>query len=566
MGEFYIREIFSKKYIEEKLTTNYIIVLSFVLLSIISSIFMIRSNVVISSWDINFHWSRILDMQQSLIHGRFFDDVAISGFNQSGSGSMSLYPKINLIPIVILGLFIKSYVHLIYFIFIIRNILGLLVSYYSCLSITKNKFISYVFSISYTLSTVTLFYSFRSMDMGVSSSLIYIPLIIFGCIEILRKNSWKELTVGLSLIIGSHVITSIISIMFIILMFSINYRKLKDKEILSSITKFVVITMLLTSVVWIPLVVISINNHISMPVVLTPLTGVDFNTFLSSFANNDVSQYLTIIAVMGIILSIVNYKSMSTSSKQIFWISLFLILISSSLFPWNFFNGTFLKESFQFPYRFLLISQPILCYLFSVNLFVICYEKKINSMLMFSLVSIFVVMSQISGQVKVNHMDKPYDFNHIGNNGLLYTDYWPSRSILYNMVNDHYAFDGSRKIHVDLIGNGNFIFKVPKKTFNIQFPFMIYNSIRYRVELDGKSIGYVKDENNILNIENIDKGKHDLSISVIKSSYDIFSYIFTGIGFVLLICVNSYFFKKIIKKFLSSWWGTFKWKINRRKI
>lgn len=536
-----------KNYMMKLFSKNYIIIISFVFLSILSSIIMLRSHNVISSWDLNFHWSRIFDMQQSLLHGRFFDDVSLSGFNQSGSAAMSLYPKINLIPIVVIGFFVKSFVRLIYIIFILRNFLGLLVSFYSCFLFTKDKSISYIFSISYTLSTVTLFYSFRSMDMGVSTSLIYIPMVIFGSLELIENNRWKELTIGMSAIVGSHVITSGLAIIFISLILTINYKKFKDSIFLKSFIKFFIVTILLTSIVWIPLVVISINNHISMPVVLNPLVGVSFSTFVYMASNNVVSQYLTIFAVLGILFSIFKYKELHRYEKQLFWVSLFLIFVSSSFFPWDFLNGTFLKQSFQFPYRFLLLSQPILCYLFAKSTFLITKAKKMKSIVIVIMVSFLVVTSQIVGQKEVVNMDVPYDFNNINNNGLLYSDYWPkeitSRPYLYEMIKSHYGLGNNRKVMFYLDGNGLFSFKTSASNSNVKVPFMIYRSVSYDVKIDGQNVKYSTDKNELMNISNVKKGSHKLLISVNRSWYDLISYVLTISGiFVLLVLDKKRFF------------------------
>lgn len=536
-----------KKYISKTLSQNIIILLSFAFFSILSSIIMIRSHNVISSWDLNFHWSRIFDMQQSLVNGRFFDDVSLSGFNQSGSAAMSLYPKINLIPIVIIGLFVKSYIRLIYMIFILRNFLGLIVSFYSCFLFTRNKSISYVFATSYTLSTVTLFYSFRSMDMGVSTSLIYIPMVIFGVLELLERNRWKELTIGVSLIIGSHIITSVLSFFFVFLVLAINYKQFNNVKVLKSFIKFLVVTILITSVVWMPLIIISIRNHISMPVVLTPLVGVDFQTLLYTSSNNIVSQYLTIFSVMGIFLSIFKYKEINYKDKQLLWISIFLIFISSVFFPWNILNGTFLKQTFQFPYRFLLLAQPLLCYLFAKTTFIIIKNKNVKSYVVAIIISLIVMVSQIVGQKEVVNMDSPYNFNNINNNGLLYSDYWPkeitSRPYLYEMIKSHYGLGNNRKIMFYLDGNGSFSFKTSASNSNVKVPFMIYRSVSYDVKIDGQNVKYSTDKNELMNISNVKKGSHKLLISVNRSWYDLISYVLTISGiFVLLVLDKKRFF------------------------
>lgn len=149
--------------------------------------------------DAHFHWSRIYELRNAITHGDLCPNIALNKFFESGVAVMAMYPKLNLYPIVSLSFLIKSFTHLVYMTFILKTFLSLLIAYISSYSINRNRKISFLFSTSYSLSSIVLFYSFGNMDMGVSSSLIFLPLVLFGVYELMNDYThWKELCMGIT--------------------------------------------------------------------------------------------------------------------------------------------------------------------------------------------------------------------------------------------------------------------------------------------------------------------------------------------------------------------------------
>ena len=521
--------------------TNIFIILMFAFFSILSGLIMIHAHEAFVSYDMSFHYSRIYEMRYSLIHGSLFNDVSMTYFGQNGSAVMTMYPKINLIPIIILSFFIKSFIKLVYITFVFRNFFALIIAYFSCLKFTKNKVISYIFSICYTFSTVVLFYGFFDMDLGVTSSLIYLPLVIFGIYELLDYFYWKELALGFSAIVLCHVITAVVTMIFILLVIAINYKKVKDIKVVKSIIKVLINVVLLTGIFWIPFFIISIQNHISMPVNSIPIDGLDYSKIIFGAFNNElVGPYISVVAILGLIISLVNYKKLSLYSKQILWISIIFIVITSKFIPWFIIRNTFLERGFQTPYRLLVIPQLLLTYLFSEQLKCFIKNNKRKVLVVF-FISFIVMCAQINNQKSIidsaNTNKVSDDFiSKLKNNGVSYVDYFPKNSLKVSdeLFNHRIIVNNDREATSNLLGNGKFSFKLDKSTKSLKMPFLIYNGIDYQVKVDGNNYKFHADQDSRLTINHLHKGKHTVQVIVHKSWYDYLSYVLSALGVIIL--------------------------------
>lgn len=537
-----------KNKIKQVASSIILIFFLFAILSIISSYILLKSKFVGGSVDIVFHWSRIYEIRNSIINGNgLFSPVALNKFNESGSAVMTMYPYINLFPIIILSFIIKSFVHLVYFTFILRNFFSLIVAFLACYSFCKNKWTSFIFSISYVLSTMTLFYSFILMDMGVSSSLIFIPLALFGTFKLITDRKWMELSIGMSALIFCHVITAVMVSILVFVIIIVNWRLMINKKSLISLLKCVLTTLLVTSVFWIPFTFLYMHNQISLPNVWWQLSGTDVNTFMGFVFNNSVTlrvnvisvRYITTIAFIGIILGIICYKNMKKFDKQIFWIAIASLFLTSSLFPWNELNDTFIKSTLQFSWRIFIVTQILLCYIFAMGVIQLCKNKK-QVFGMTCLIVFAVTSMQISGQKEiVDYFSKSkYDIHHIIKDDQgLYTDYFPQASLkISDNVSKHLATISKKKnIQVKLLGNGKFKFKLSKKIKLIKMPFIIYDGVDYQVKVDGKNSKFHSDKHAQLTLENMNKGKHIVQVIVHKSRYNYLSYLLSALGIVILL-------------------------------
>lgn len=274
-GHCWVNMNYKLKKLNDIFRYNLFLILIFAILSVFSGLYLIKSQVFGFTWDIHFHWQRIQEIKDSFGTRSFFSDVALNQFNQSGSAVMSMYPKINIIPMAIISLIFKSFFNVIYVSFILRNFLGLIISYFACYNFIHNKKISFLFSITYTISTTVLALSFYLTDIGMTSSLLYLPMVLFGTFELLEKYKWKEMSIGIIAVSMCHVITAVMSILMVLFFITINYHKLKNKKVVYSLFKAFGSAILVSSIFWLPFLQLILNNDINMPSTTPSLVGSD---------------------------------------------------------------------------------------------------------------------------------------------------------------------------------------------------------------------------------------------------------------------------------------------------
>ena len=551
-----------KNKVKQIVNNNAFIVILFAIMSVMSSYILLKSHFVGSSIDILFHWSRIFEIRDSILSGNgLFSPVALNKFNESGSAVMTMYPHINLLPVIFFSFFIKSFVHLVYFTSILRNFLSLIIAYFACYSFNKNKWISFIFSISYVLSTMTLFYSFILMDMGVSSSLIFIPMAVFGTFHLITNHKWLELAIGMIALIFCHVITTMMVSLLVIIILIINWRFLIKKETLVSFFKCLLTIVLVTSVFWIPFIVLYLNNKISTPVAWWQLSGTDINDFIGFVFNNSVTltvniitvRYITTIAFVGIVVGIIFYKHMKCFDKQIFWIAIASLFLTSSLFPWNILNDTFIKNILQFSWRIFIVTQVLLCYTFAVSVIKLCQNKK-QVFGITCLITFAVLCMQLAGQKEVvgYFAGNRYDtYQVIKDSQGFNIDYLPKNAlkISNNLFSHQGTIDKKENVNVQLLYNGKFQFELPRRTKFLKIPFFIYNDINYQVKVDGKNAKFHSDGYSQLTLGHMNKGKHIIQVIVHKSWYDYLSYVLSTLGVIVLAftLIRSLILKRKIK-------------------
>ncbi|TMT02674.1 hypothetical protein FD687_01235 [Apilactobacillus kunkeei] len=536
---------------------NIFIVFSFFVTSILSGIFMYHSHFVSVNFDLFFHYQRIAEIKSSIINGSFPSIVSFNAFNNSGSAVMSMYPQYNLLPIVLLSFFIKSSVDLFHIVFITTIFIGLIISYFSSYSYNSSKKISFIFSLAYIINARALCYYYGlAYSIGTISSIIILPLVFFGLLNFLEKNKWVELSIGVSLLLLSHVLSFGIVLSFIFILLVLNISKFyNNRNKILSLIKSILTSILLTSIFWIPFINISFNNKLFIPEVST-LSGDSFQNVFAVFDNN-VNTSITLISFIGIILCVIKYKFLSTTLKQLFWISVMFLIMSSDLFPWNILSKTFLIH-LQFPYRLNIIPQIILCYLFSV-IFIRYINGFKKSTLMIVLLSISIIFLQMDAQKSLvnKYSSNPElqthyvsslntllrnnnDFKKMLEDSSVTTDYYPKKSmnISYNIGN-HIATYDNKKIKINHKKNGTFTFQNDTNIKKLSLPIIYYKGLSYQVFLDGKKTSISHDINDLMTISNISKGSHKIKIKTNRSILNIFSYLLSLTGLLIItFCIS----------------------------
>lgn len=540
---------------KQKYLQNLIIIVSFLLLSTFSVIFILHTYILFSGSDLLFHLKRVLELKTSFSHGVLLPQYSFNQFH--GSAVMLLYPYINLWPILLFSLFLKSKILLIY-IWVIYNVfLSLLISFYSSKPFNKSIWTSYLFAVIYSLSNTYTSYIFYDSDFGVVTALALLPLVVFGFIKLLNGKGIIELSLGLIGIVFSHVLSVFIIIGLLILWTIFNYRKV-NIYLIKRIAQAITVVALITSIEWLPTVYFGINNYNNISSIGFP--SMKGTSFMSLIHNSiGISYGLSIFAICGLILGVFCYKKFNGCLKQMYIISLIVILICSNLFPWNLTNHGIFKiiKIFQFSWRFYIIPQIFLSYIFAKFIVEYISLRKIKSFLfvisicLLGLCQIHVQQENVNYALPtVNYNFNKYDNSNTkkisndninkslfsseqvngfpkdkykftrssqidqlskinGNGSLSFEDYYPKEpKYLLKFINNNLIFMPKNKnsMRFKHIGYNAYSFKNRYKNRHITIPIFCYNGEHINLYLNNKLTNFKVNKNSLISLNNVSNG------------------------------------------------------------
>lgn len=316
-----------------------------------------------SGHDYYFHLRRFGVLIDALRNGNYPTYLDYGTLEGYGYFTRAFYPDLMLVPFAAIGILTGTVLAYNIMIFTFTLLCGLFM-YYAANAVFKSSFIASVSSILYTFSVYHLFDWYDRGALGEAISFTFLPLIFLGLYHIITGDykKWYILTIGYTLLIYTHVLSSFLTSIAVILILLICSKSLvkEPKRILY---------LLLAGVVTLPLVA---------GYLLPMLEQMSSNTFYYSINENDTGQNkLSLREMLWGLLSGVIYHTKTWDMKNICgtgpllillvilrifvrekttyrWIGdlclliglIFLFMISS-LFPW----GRLPLGFIQFPWR-----------------------------------------------------------------------------------------------------------------------------------------------------------------------------------------------------------------------
>lgn len=347
---------------------NELMIVIFILLSLASSFLIISHHTLYYGSDMEFHWQEIFELLRS---NRLFPSFALNSFLKSGSAVLTMYPYLFLYPFVWIYQSLHSIQDTMYIIFIINTFISLLIDYYGSLIVTnKNKTMSFTFALMYSLSSSFIVNTFTTSDFGVLYTIMFLPLVIFGFIQWLRKGKWLMLSLGISLIVYCNVLAAAFIPVLLIIWLIISFQYLNKIKIIN-LLKAALLAILTTIAFWLPAIKILMWNKLSVPrrshvQNFTMMLKNAINLALGVKFNVDDHYILTIYSLIGIVLGLIFYTKLGPILRKSYIFSLIVMWICSNHFPWLEINARFpLIESLQFTGRMLILPQVILTFIFA---------------------------------------------------------------------------------------------------------------------------------------------------------------------------------------------------------
>ena len=398
----------------------------FIVLTFLSSIPVIFIPGLKQGHDLYFHLGRISSLSKNIKDLNLFNGIYPFYLNNYGYGNGLFYPDLFLyIPATLNAIGINLITS--YKLFIILINFFSILSIYKCVNtISKSNYASILGTIIYSFASYRLVDLYERAALGESLAFIFAPLSILGIYEIIFKDKKKfyYLIIGMSGLILSHIISTYIIGILLIILCLLNIKSLlKNKRYLYLIIS-ALITLLITSYFLIPM----IEQMLSQKFYFNNTSNIEeFKLY-----NRTVPIYLLFLEVpnlrdvlfnkywtpagIGIIFLYFIYRKFKDKNKDIFINQCFYISIITLFFIgiplfWKISIVNKLFYIVQFPWRFYLIPTLLLTIsgsmLFSKNesLKLIKYSSIIS---LISLISIFIICIVPNRLYKIDGYDTAF--------------------------------------------------------------------------------------------------------------------------------------------------------------
>ena len=225
-------------------------------------------------------------------------------------------------------------------------IITVLVAYHVSKKFFDNGAVVLLSTLLYTLCFSRLRSQLWGCTCGYGTAMIFIPLLIYGIYSILyeEKSHWEYVTFGFTGIISSHVITSVVTFVIIIMFLIINLNHLKNRKVVIDLLKTSLTLILSTSYISIPFIYfysIGINK-----------SNLSWSSFIDSLWSplelfnykNQLLEMIMLISVLVFVYIIIKNKLYNNLSE--FYLKALLIyivctLFETTLFPWKYLDSIF---------------------------------------------------------------------------------------------------------------------------------------------------------------------------------------------------------------------------------
>lgn len=477
--------------------------------------------------DFYFHYRRFLAFINALMIDNTFpsyiDYNAIDGYAYL---SNTFYSDIIFLPFAVLGYFIGAYNSLCFMFFIFTFLCGLFM-YKAINIIYKNSFMAFCASLLYTFSLYRYIDEYTRSALGEFFSFTFLPIILMGSYHIIIGNykKWYILTIGYSLLIYTHVLSSLIVFLFLII-FIIIYNKHLRKEPKRILYLIIagIITFVITAYYIFPFFeqFFSGKFYFQTQAWLLPVQyKLKFSIILKGLLSGIISEQGYPYIGIGILLTVIIFArifvkqtSPYTKSADIFvLIGIILILLTSTIAPWGRFPLN-LFSVIQFPWR--LYEYTTLFFAIGGAYYlsqIIKTDKKKLVCLLILIISIIALTINYANfynnkfRENITQLEKPNKNNHYLGGGL---EYIPAKN---GQVDPLYVRGDS----VRSLFNSSKIYSIERKNrfthFNtitntpdsLELPLLYYKG--YTAELDGITLPVTQSNKGLVQIP-VNKSGH----------------------------------------------------------
>lgn len=505
-----------KKFLQELSEDKVIHYILIILASLISAIPLINLRIY-GTDDGLVHILRILGVDNLIKLGQIPPYIYTNFCNGFGYAINIFYP-----PIVTYGpLIFKMFCTRYYTCLKIYTFITIVVSGFSMYKlveeISEKREIALIAAIVYTFIPYKLATTYNRFAIGEFSAYMFLPLVFLGIYNLLNKDGKKHyyITIGAVGLLLTHTITTEYTAIFCLMYILLNFKKLKNKEVIKKILINVLFILLISSFFLIPLVEYRLySDYIifsSKSMLATgedvAKSGLSLIQLFKDIEPGGVSFKLGATFIILSILGIFTYKKMKKEYKETYLLFLLIAIISlfmsTKYFPWRYMPDILCK--LQFSWRMLAFFEFSMSILISFNLYTLIATISKNKkeyvsglLLLSSIVLIILTMQQINYdyryEAEKSRNDEEYEQWANSQEKLSYLlinrDYLPSKSLY---VDRNYIKNRKDKVYIisesAIIENENkddlnltFTIKNAKKNTVLELPYLYYPGYEVKIK------------------------------------------------------------------------------------
>jgi len=525
----------------------------------------------ITQWghDYSFHMLRFNALIDALRDGQFPNYIDYTSVNNYGYLSKAFYCDLLLVPFAIVGIFTNTLFAYKTLLFTITILSGIFM-YWAVNKLFQNTYVASVSAILYTFSYYRLLDIYWRGALGESLAFTFIPIIIVGIYYIIQGDyrKWYIIAIGYSLLIFSHVISSVLVFITMIIIMTICYKALvKEPKRLVYLCVAGIVTLFIVSYYLCPMIEQMLSNNFKYQNSSGLLINAQLKFFqiiwgmFCGFISTDIQFTPGIGLLLTLALFIRLFVSKEKSNKLLkavdigVIIGLVYIFISSSYFPWKLFP--FSKLSFiQLPWRLYMLTTLFFAIAggYYLSLLIKSNTKALISILSIMILTV-IMMKNDSWNFINSTPEKLKSENTIHTTNNIHTDYYlqggeylPDKLPSLQYIEDRgevvkYKNDDTRvfdlkkekgvtSFHADII-----------KADNLEIPLLYYKG--YNATLNNEPIDIKQSESGLIEIPINQSG--DIKVTYSGSFTQKISLYITLISIIIL-CLYIFISKR--KKFL----------------
>lgn len=509
--------------------------------------------------DFYFHQRRFNALVEALRNGTFpyyTDYTAINGY---GYLTKAFYSDFIFIPFAAIDAFTGYQIGYIVMIYVMTLLCGVF-TYHMVFSVSKNGFVSAVSAILYTFAYYRILDIYRRGAMGEALSFTFLPIIFLGLYHIIKGDykKWYILTIGFALLILTHIISSILMfVTLVILVLIYSKRMIREPKRIYYLILAGVVTLPLIAYFVLPLIEQMGSGPFYMdtaPWIEMSDSGLGYESFMwglfygimqpNTIFNPGIGFMLTSVALLRIF---VYKKSGGVSQADVLLILGIAYLVASmSFFPWNIYPFKLL-EVVQLPWRLYEFVSLFFAIAGSYYLFLLLKTRK-RKIIGLSLVTLCTMFVVIYDGIDFRHRTGEYDPNDLPNVEnrfhLIGMEYLPAKVPSVEFLDergDVVAVTSSTTLIANIKREEqtlSFDLNLSEKDV-LELPLVYYKG--YKVLLDGQGLDTSESENGLLQVKADKSGAVEIcyaGTAMQKTGY------YTTIISMILLCIYIFVFRK----------------------